>query len=798
MSAFDRVIGELRGEARLDGHGEITLDGRQARAKLRAYQLADPRAYVLLLVQSAALRGASRIDLEISSKTATIAFDGHPVSAADLEGLYTSIFERPRDRLHRARQSLDLALNGALSLAPRRLEIVAGDGGGLGVWAELEDDGRDRIERRHVVGGGTQITVHERLGVHLIDRAMVYNGIAELLHLRRAARLAPLDVRVNGEALSRRRVEPGELLAAGVALSLGETRLLAGFAHDRDFVHDHFVPPAEQAAVDLLVGGIWLGRIGLEGVTPHLRVVVDDPRLRTDLSLTRVVEDELYWTVVAKAWRAAAGAFVRLLGWPEEWRPAWAEAALRGFLLRWPGDLVRDLQRDPELALLLPILRWPRVGGGWRSAAAILAEGGPVPFVRRPIPAHAAVAGLAAAIVCEDVESVALLRRIAGGREDPVDFAAELAEHRAHNLRLWRQRPHVTRSGDELLAWEAIVGPGIGGEVGIRRRGGPTEIDVVVDDHVIATLRAALPLGGVRAAITGAFEARPSFDGVYADRRFAAAIVGLLRALDRMVRFLLDPASQSAWRTLEVLEHERVAYLELLVDAGARRLLLRSLGVDEATAAAVEAGEVGVLPGLDLDGPAPHPIAALPLFPEVGGGGRSLAELIARHRAGASIDHVSERAMTIDELDPGCLRLDRWRRGILAALLGPDALVERSGLPAWALDARRPPRRRALAWARAPLLEVSRAVDGVDVRAAIMAEGTGDVVVLKEGFEILRASLAVPGLAVIASDDLATIDGVDLSLLSSARTEALIDAVVGGLDLLVARAIAAAPGVHGP
>ena len=74
-----RLIADLRADGEVISAGEFTLDREKAREKLRHFQLADPRRYVLELVQAAVLKGAERILFEIDSRRP---FEPHPAENA--------------------------------------------------------------------------------------------------------------------------------------------------------------------------------------------------------------------------------------------------------------------------------------------------------------------------------------------------------------------------------------------------------------------------------------------------------------------------------------------------------------------------------------------------------------------------------------------------------------------------------------------------------------------------------------------------------------------------------------------
>jgi hypothetical protein len=89
VSKVDQLIGELASAGEVHSEGGFSIDREKAREKMRQFQLADPRRYVLLLVQSAVHQGATKLDFEIDADDMRLTFDGRPFVREDLEELYT-------------------------------------------------------------------------------------------------------------------------------------------------------------------------------------------------------------------------------------------------------------------------------------------------------------------------------------------------------------------------------------------------------------------------------------------------------------------------------------------------------------------------------------------------------------------------------------------------------------------------------------------------------------------------------------------------------------------------------------
>src|SRR5579862_6051470 len=60
---MDDFLRSLRGEGRVDSQGQFTLDWGQGLAKLRAFQLTDPDAWVLKVTQASVAAGCTRMEV---------------------------------------------------------------------------------------------------------------------------------------------------------------------------------------------------------------------------------------------------------------------------------------------------------------------------------------------------------------------------------------------------------------------------------------------------------------------------------------------------------------------------------------------------------------------------------------------------------------------------------------------------------------------------------------------------------------------------------------------------------------
>lgn len=87
------LIGELVSEGTQVDEGGFTLDPTKALEKLRAFQLAEREAWVLFLVEAAALAGASARIAFWAGEDLAVDFVGPALGAGQLESVFLAPFE---------------------------------------------------------------------------------------------------------------------------------------------------------------------------------------------------------------------------------------------------------------------------------------------------------------------------------------------------------------------------------------------------------------------------------------------------------------------------------------------------------------------------------------------------------------------------------------------------------------------------------------------------------------------------------------------------------------------------------
>ena len=217
---IDALIQDLRSGGELDAQGGFTLDPQKAREKLRQFQLADPRSYVLLLVSAAVLSGATRVDFRIDADDLYVRFDG-VFTAADMDALYTSLFGSKDDPSARPRQELALALNAAMALEPAFARIESADTSGVGVRSTIRPDLPDEIDTEvQGLGPGTVVHIKDRFRTRNIVRFVQrFRGrIDEAVYLRERCRFSSVPITLDGRAISEGLHVPDALAKVEVAV----------------------------------------------------------------------------------------------------------------------------------------------------------------------------------------------------------------------------------------------------------------------------------------------------------------------------------------------------------------------------------------------------------------------------------------------------------------------------------------------------------------------------------------------------------------------------------------------------
>jgi len=199
------LVAQLAAGGELVDAGSFTLDPEKAREKLREYQLEDPAAYVLLLVEAAWIAGdlGTRAGIRFNvGATTTAEFLGLGFDAHELTNVLGAVFRGNKglagEPLARARvlQLLGLAVNAGLALEPKAVVIHHVDAHGQRVSLSFGPEGPPQIERGH---GGPYLQTRFELQGGTFD---VRRPASERRFLRERCRYASFPIEVDGQPIS--------------------------------------------------------------------------------------------------------------------------------------------------------------------------------------------------------------------------------------------------------------------------------------------------------------------------------------------------------------------------------------------------------------------------------------------------------------------------------------------------------------------------------------------------------------------------------------------------------------------
>lgn len=297
------LIEALAGGGEHVDDGVFTLDPAKARQKLREYQLAEPLAYVLLLVEAAHIADTRstpsrpRIDFGLGSTTRA-SFRGVVLSDEQLCNPFSAVFRGSNDlagdELVRTRvlQLLGLAANAALAAGAERLEIQNTDAEKRSRCVTIDRNGETQLELRESTDASVPgHTVFRFVGGGL----QIGRAAKELALLQAHCELASIPITVDGE-----RIDAGQK-AAFAGFRRVQTTSIA--IDDHGIVGTAARLGAEPAKALILTRSVLAETIELENCRPGFIAVVDVD-LRKDLSQRRVLRDEQFEPVLGAILRA--------------------------------------------------------------------------------------------------------------------------------------------------------------------------------------------------------------------------------------------------------------------------------------------------------------------------------------------------------------------------------------------------------------------------------------------------------------------------------------------------------------
>jgi hypothetical protein len=661
MPKADRLIAEMRAGGTHVADGEFTLDPEQARAKMRQFQLADPREYVLLLVQAAVLRGAQRLEVSVDADDLRLQCDGPPFTLGDLADLYGSLFTRRADRATAARRELALALHAVMALNPRYVTVESGDGR-TGVRLELRPDAPDVLGEREGGPAGTRVHVKQRFrpGLAMAFLRDLRGGLAEERLLRERCRYASVAIDLEGQRIDGGlRVPPEAEPLAGCTVVLDDAA--RGLRGQAAFVAEH------ASRLDLVLGGVLVAtHTELDDLPAHLHVVVESDRLRKDVAQADVVRDAAYddlrGALRGAAWRVLGQVAAHAGGAERASLPACAWAVLRAAVLEIAEASGAVREAPPEVVSQLTALEvWPGVTGNLIALAALEAHSqayGHVGWSAERFPDLPPGEGLAVLHLPEPEKPARKrLRRVFGGRFRDVTADLRAAEGRERNRRAWLARVAApTLPADDYVLREPVTWPEGQGEVGLLGfQEGTLQLDLQAQGARLETRLLAYPRVSVRAVLAGPFTPAEDYLHARSDAALARALVALEAAIDRLwMRWTVArvPAAPAAAIDPDLLRL-LLGRLADLATVGPPGQWLRRYGFSRGEAEASLAGadrpsppELGDLRGAP-DSPPPHPLACLPLVPTLSGDRCPLVEVVAAAttRGAVSVDPIRLAAL---------------------------------------------------------------------------------------------------------------------------------------------------------
>ncbi len=199
LLGLNTVLDELKRTGQAESSGVFTITAGKALEKLRRFALPEPRLYVLNLLASAVIGGATRFVVHLESSKATFEDNGAPLDADQFKDLWNQLLNPVDRRVY----ELAVALNALRTLGPTELFVESWNG--ERGWNLLVDDESLEVleirESSFPIGTAVnRLTVREPLRVGTIRRW--WGQLPEHAALVRTAAYAPLRMEVNRKPIS--------------------------------------------------------------------------------------------------------------------------------------------------------------------------------------------------------------------------------------------------------------------------------------------------------------------------------------------------------------------------------------------------------------------------------------------------------------------------------------------------------------------------------------------------------------------------------------------------------------------
>ena len=199
MSAIDDVIQRSRQPGGFVEHKRFTVARSRAIEKMRKFALADPRFYVLELIQAAVANGADYVDLELRKSEVILSYVGGGFSEEELGQLFDFLFASKEQLEFADIRQLALGINALLLGRPDEVVIESGDGTAARTTRVRIDGRSEAIEvgRPHQPLRGTYVRASG------VNRAAL-GGLVDLGEqsaIEQRCLTAPVPIFVNSEPL---------------------------------------------------------------------------------------------------------------------------------------------------------------------------------------------------------------------------------------------------------------------------------------------------------------------------------------------------------------------------------------------------------------------------------------------------------------------------------------------------------------------------------------------------------------------------------------------------------------------
>ncbi|MFP4597451.1 MAG: hypothetical protein ACLFVJ_04315 [Persicimonas sp.] len=555
----ENSIDTLRAEGALADRGEFRLDREKAREKLQKFRLKDPHHYVLEFVQAAHLLGATRIAIAIDADEMEMRFDGEPLGAEQLEGLYDAPFSEDVDRKTRALRHLAIGLSAAQAMEPSVVQIEFTRDGQT-TQLEVIDDGEeirefdapeepDSDEPRQA-----RIYLREKFRAsHLVDFFRNLRGdLAEKTALRDYCAHSPKEITLDGQRISFGYQLPAETVH----------QIPIETPHERGVVG--LVPSSGQSGVDevrvvILQNGVRVTEHRVEASWAPARGVIESSRLTKNLSQSAFVADAA-WHDFAQT--IMAGAIFTLIfdyidGMPAEQWPshrAWFRHICAKFSpiadkfddrsvamtqrVRRAGNLLEALPKLVDKLYQIPM--WPAADTEehWYAISELQAtRDEAVGWVRSRIEDYVDL-GHSGPILYFEEQAPEFLEQLLGARLVDLNQRYTHTQERQLNIHLWQHRPAADAPAKihypyqqhfETQSMRAMVGLTTDGHR-------DPEVVFVKEGRLLHRLEAfRLAPRGLAVWFSGELAANEAFDGVEPDDEYLELVAKLVAALPDFV-----------------------------------------------------------------------------------------------------------------------------------------------------------------------------------------------------------------------------------------------------------------------